>query len=101
MPKVFNTTGICIPEKHYMVNIDKRLEEIKVLVDDENYLIINKARQYGKTTTLIALSRLLQKDNYVVFIDFQTFGEAEFRTENIFSISFADTFLRLFKKIHS
>lgn len=98
MPKVFNTTGICIPEKHYMVNIDKRLEEIKSLVDDENYFIINKARQYGKTTILVALSRLLQKDNYVVFIDFQTFGEAEFRTENIFSISFADTFLRLFKK---
>ncbi len=54
MPKVFNTTGLCVPEKHYMVNIDKRLRDIKVLVDEENYFTINKARQYGKTTTLRA-----------------------------------------------
>ena len=34
MPKVFNTTAICIPDKHYMVNIGRRLQEIKALVDD-------------------------------------------------------------------
>ena len=54
MPKVFNTTGLCVPEKHYMVNIDKRLRDIKVLGDEENYFTINKARQYGKTTALRA-----------------------------------------------
>ena len=34
MSKVFNTTAVCIPEEHYMVNIARRLQEIKALVDD-------------------------------------------------------------------
>ena len=51
MSKVFNTTAVCIPEEHYMVNIAQRLQEIKALVDDGKYFTINKARQYGKTTT--------------------------------------------------
>ena len=33
MGRVFNTTGVCIPEKHYMVNINGRLQQIRVLVD--------------------------------------------------------------------
>ena len=32
-----NTTGVCIPEKHYMVNINGRLQQIKVLVDEGKY----------------------------------------------------------------
>ena len=95
MPKVFNTTGLCVPEKHYMVNIDKRLRDIKVLVDEENYFTINKARQYGKTTTLRALYRYLQDDYYVMLMDFQVFGSAEFSTEQIFASSFASSLLEL------
>lgn len=34
--KEFNTTGICNPEKHYMVDISERLKKIKVLVDGES-----------------------------------------------------------------
>lgn len=98
MAKVFNTTAICIPEEYYMVNIDKRLKEIKKLIDSGKYFTINKARQYGKTTTLIALSRCLQNDYYVILMDFQTFGSADFCTENIFALSFASSFLRLFKQ---
>lgn len=99
MPKVFNVTAVCIPEKHYMVNIEERLKEIKVLVDGENYFTINQARQYGKTTTLRALEKYLKKDYNIIFMDFQTFGSAEFQDENIFSLSFADLFLDLFKNI--
>ncbi|MCC2826538.1 hypothetical protein LK511_06295 [Faecalicatena orotica] len=81
MPKVFNTTAICIPDKHYMVNIEKRLQEIRRLVDDGKYFTINRARQYGKTTTLRALYRYLQTEYDVVLLDFQSFGSEEFRTE--------------------
>ena len=84
MAKVFNTTGLCVPEAHYMVNIDERLKEIRKLVDDGKYFTISKALQYGKTTTLMALSRFLQKDYYVVLIDFQTFGSVDFETEKKF-----------------
>ena len=95
MAKFFNTAAVCIPGKHYMVNLDKRMEEIRSLVDGENYFKINRARQYGKTTTLIALEKYLQKDYHVVSMDFQTFGNEEFADENTFALSFASTFMRL------
>mgnify|MGYP001073328865 FL=1 len=56
--KYFNTEGLCRPEKHYMVRLDVRLEQIKrLLVDREKYFVINRGRQYGKTTTLSALRK--------------------------------------------
>lgn len=98
MAKIFNTAAVCIPERHYMVNIDKRLEDIKALVDGENYFTISCARQYGKTTTLRALNRYLQEDYYVVSVDFQTLGAAEFESENVFALSFAKIFLKAFNR---
>ena len=98
VPKVFNTTAVCIPIEHYMVNLDERLKKIKVFVDAGKYFTINRARQYGKTTTLRALYLYLQGEYYVVSMDFQTFGSAEFQTETIFSRSFANSFLRSLKR---
>lgn len=98
MAKIFNITADCKPEIHYMVNIENRLLEIKSLVDAGKYFTINRARQYGKTTTLRALNRLLQNEYYVVLIDFQTFGNAKFRNENAFSLAFANSFLRMLKR---
>lgn len=98
MPKTFNTTAVCIPDQHYMVNIDKRLNEIKKLIDNGKYFTINRARQYGKTTTLIALKHFLEKEYYVILIDFQSFGSADFASENVFALSFANSFLRFFRK---
>ena len=97
MAKVFNATAVCIPEEHYMVNLDERLKKIKTLIDEGKYFTINQARQYGKTTTLMALEHYLQKDYHVVSMDFQTFGSAEFKDENVFALSFARVFLRIFK----
>ena len=37
MKKRFNTAGLCIPSMHYMVNIDDKLEKIKVLIDRKDY----------------------------------------------------------------
>ena len=82
--KTFNTTAICIPEKHYMVDLSERVKEIKKLVDSGKYFTINRARQYGKTTTLAALKKELNKDNYVIFLDFQGIGKAGFSTEEKF-----------------
>lgn len=41
MAKVFNTTGICVPEEHYMVNIEERLKLIKEFVDVGKYFAVN------------------------------------------------------------
>lgn len=93
--KKFNTTGICRPEKHYMVDIQERLIQIKEMVDDGQYFVINRARQYGKTTTLFALKKFLAKDYLVVFLDFQSqMSTRKFENEMIFSIAFLEAFLK-------
>lgn len=98
MSKVFNVTADCKPDIHYMVNLDTRLAEIKELIDAGKYFTVNRARQYGKTTTLRALSRYLQCEYYVALLDFQTFGDAKFKNENTFSLTFAKSFLRAMKR---
>ena len=93
MKKRFNITGLCVPDKHYMVDISEQLEQIRELVDEGAYFTINRARQYGKTTTLAALAKVLKDDYLVVSLDFQALGSASFDNENKFSIAFASCFL--------
>lgn len=83
--KVFNTTAVCIPEKHYMVDLSQRVREIKKLVDAGKYFTINRARQYGKTTTLNALDVALSTDYDVISVDFQDVTDADFRNEAEFT----------------
>lgn len=97
MGKKFNVNGDCKPDLHYMVNIDDRLCAIKTMVDNGDYFTINRARQYGKTTTLKALQRFLKKEYIVVSMDFQMISASKFRDENSFSITFARLFLGALK----
>ena len=76
--KKFNTTGICVPWKHYMVDLSEIVREIKSLVDAGKYLTINRARQYGKTTTIGALCRRLEGEYVVVSLDFQDIEAGSF-----------------------
>ena len=87
--KEFNTTGICVPNKHYMVDITERLIDIKKMVDAGKYFTINRPRQYGKTTTLASLKRLLQDEYKVISLDFQSIGESGFQTEEKFVQEFS------------
>lgn len=57
MKKRFNSTGVCISRKHYMVDISNKLKKIEKLIDNEHYFTINRPRQYGKTTTLSELKK--------------------------------------------
>ncbi|MEZ3485054.1 MAG: hypothetical protein K1W22_00255 [Lachnospiraceae bacterium] len=56
MGKSFNVTGLCVPSKHFMVNLESRIKQIHEMIDADDYFVINRARQYGKTTTLAALA---------------------------------------------
>ena len=87
--KVFNTTAVCIPEKHYMVDISERVKDIKKLVDAGKYFIINRARQYGKTTTIEGLYRALQDQYIVISLDFQDIEDGSFINGGEFSKAFA------------
>ena len=91
MMRYFNTEGVCRPDRHYMVRLDERLSKIKRLyVDREKYFVINRGRQYGKTTTLKALSEYLADDYTVIFMDFQRISSAGFADERIFVTSFVE-----------
>ena len=80
-----------------MVNITGKLKSIKKMIDAGQYFTINRARQYGKTTILKALSKYIGKEYLVISLDFQMFGDAKFKNENIFSLTFAKSLLRELK----
>ena len=46
--------------------------------------MINRGRQYGKTTTLRALAEYLKDDYVVVALDFQAIGAEEFADAELF-----------------
>lgn len=97
--RYFNTEGRCIPEEHYMVCLDDRLEEIKEkFVDRKKYFVINRGRQYGKTTTLMALTEYLKPNYIVIFLDFQLMSTANFADEQIFSSKFIGQLERYFSR---
>jgi hypothetical protein len=92
--RTFNTTAVCIPSKHYMVDLTSRLEQIKTMIDAGQYFVVNRARQYGKTTLFAALYRFLKDKYTVVSLDFQAISGASFETEGAFISSFSRILLR-------
>jgi hypothetical protein len=84
MAKRFNITGTCIPEKHYMVNTSGKLNRIEEMINNEDYFTINRARQYGKTTTLYLLWRKLKSKYTVASLSFEGMGESAFSNEDTF-----------------
>ena len=95
--KVFNTTAVCVPSKHYMVDLTERIAEIRKLVDAGKYFTINRARQYGKTTTLNALKQDLQDAYVVLSLSFEGIGDAGFAAESAFVREFCRLLRRKFR----
>ncbi len=94
----FNTTAVCIPAKHYMVDLTERVKEIKKLVDAGKYFTINRARQYGKTTTLTALAGALDQEYAVISTSFEGIGNAGFADEPSFVREFCRLLRREFRR---
>lgn len=60
--------------------------------------MINRARQYGKTTLLHALKEYLRPDYAVISMSFQKMSTAKFRDEYAFSQAFVWDFLKKAEK---
>lgn len=91
MNRKFNITGSCNPKKHYMVRLDDRLKIIKEdYIDEGSYFVINRGRQYGKTTTLAALEKYLKDDYIVLSLDFQEIGTEDFADASAFARVFSE-----------
>ena len=89
--KRFNTTAVCVPSKHYMVDLTERVRAVRQMVDDGKYFVINRARQYGKTTLLRAVRRALSEDYTVLDLSFERISQGGYRTEG----EFVQTFSRI------
>ena len=71
MAKVFNTTGTCYPQEHYMVDTTKKMKFFEGLIDRKSYFCINRARQFGKSTSLNWILHNMSQRYLVVPIDFE------------------------------
>ena len=100
MKRRFNVTGSCDPQRHYMVRLDDRLKKIKEdYVDYGNYFVINRGRQYGKTTTLKALAKYLSGDYIVFSLDFQQMSTSTFADDTTFVKGFVNRLLIALKRM--
>ena len=93
MLKEFNITGKCIPGIHYMADVSDKFEAIRQLIEKGRYFIINRPRQYGKTTTLFQLTDILNRSGEYLALrtSFEGVGETGFQNE----ANFCDMFLDL------
>jgi len=92
--KEFNTTGICVPSMHYMVDVGEKIAEIKKLIDKGSYFTINRGRQYGKTTMLYEIRRHLSDEYLVIKISFEGLGDESFSSAK----EFCATLLKLISR---
>ena len=62
--RFFNTAGPVKPEKHYTTDPLHRFDLLEVLslIRQEKYFVLHAPRQTGKTSTLLALSRYLNRE---------------------------------------
>jgi len=94
MKREFNTTGLCVPNRHYMVDVSGKLSKIKELIENSKYFTINRGRQYGKTTTLALLKKMLRDEYIVASISFEGLDETHFSTHE----AFCGIFMRLISR---
>ena len=89
MRKKFNITGSCNPEWHYMVDTEKRFKAVEELIDTGEYFAINRARQYGKTTTLQMIWRRLSDRYLIIDCSFEGIDDNAFSSHAAFAKMFA------------
>lgn len=93
----FNVTGLCVPDKDYMVDISDKVSKITELVDRGSYFTINRARQYGKTTTLSRLEQELADSYICASISFEATDDKDFETPEAFCSMFVQETSRALK----
>ena len=95
--KEFNTTGLCIPEKHYMCDVTQKFNRCKLLINKGKYFAINFPRQYGKTTMQYLLTKEFQKkeDYLVLSISFEGIGDTVFQSEEKLSSAVLELFAEI------
>ncbi|MEM9461304.1 MAG: AAA family ATPase [Myxococcota bacterium] len=73
----FNIAGPCVPEEHYMLPPQRRLDEVLTLIEERRYFTLHAGRQTGKTTSLMWLEKHLNAAGHMraLWVDLQTARE--------------------------
>ncbi len=102
MRKEFNDTGICIKDEHFMVDTTLKIENIFELIERKKYFIMNRPRQFGKTTALYRLhEELLTKDDYLtILLSFEVSSDNVFKDIETFCAYFITIFNRKLKQYY-
>jgi len=74
MKKTFNIAGPCRPAEHYMLPTQERCVGLLDLIEQKQYFVIHAARQSGKTTLLLELTKQLNEsgDYYALYCSLET-----------------------------
>ncbi len=93
--KKFNDTGLCVPSKHYMVDISEKMKTVHQFIAGGEYFAINRPRQYGKTTTLNLISNHYanSREYMLIQLSFEGVGDDIFKEEK----RFCNDFIKLLK----
>ena len=92
MKRIFNTTGTCIPTRHFAADISGKVKQVMGMIDRGDYFTISRPRQYGKTTLLYHLFQEMQKDKAYLALDisFEGIGTSSYESADRFIPAFLD-----------
>ena len=82
-----------------MMDVAQKMKDTRAMVEDGDYFIINRPRQYGKTTTLSLLAETLnQSEEYVpIEMNFQGIDEQWHQSDKAFAQLFLKQLQRVLK----
>jgi hypothetical protein len=99
MQKEFNDTGLCISNRHYMVDTSDKLKKIIAFIEKGKYFTINRPRQFGKTTILSLLAaQINQRDDCMALkISFEGIDADSYQNQATFISIFLDMLIEEFE----
>ena len=93
MKREFNLTGVCVSNMHYIADTSEQTNEIfENLIEPGKYFSILGGRQFGKTTTINLLTKIIDKqDDYLLIkTSFEAIGDIIYENEKTFSTGFLE-----------
>ena len=76
MKRFFNTTGLCNPDDHYMVDPFRGMfDSIYQLIESKQFFLLHAPRQTGKTTFLHELAHRLNREGKYISVAFSLESE--------------------------
>jgi len=101
MAKVFNTSVTCNPKIHYMVDTTAKMKVFERLIDNKCYFTINRARQFGKSTSLNWILHNMSQNYLVVPISFETESDVNWQNDGTFFKFFCGKLAQIFTEMPS